>query len=225
MFTIKTKSNHSNYCIFVLDLSRTSIHSPNVIAEYQENSSPNLRNSVNAFTSTTYGEPGPSSQRNSRRTLSRHQQNADELDSISTNNSSRLRLRSSTHTLAEGAGSSANQEGHSTDDFDSNEGTEGSTKNRDSDSDDNQPLGSIFGNHKKTRTTRNVKRPRYNISTDDENSFSEKVISIHKKTRNNTESFDEDNDDEDSQHQIVSISSRGRVRKIKPKARCIFRKE
>lgn len=154
--------------------------------------------------------------------MSRHQQNADELDSILAKNSSRLRLRSSTN-LPAALSSSETQGDNSTDEMDSNEGTEGSKNNGDSDSEDNQPLGSIFGNHKKNRTTRNVKRPRYNTSTDDENSFNEKVISIHKKTRHDAESFGEDNDD--SQHQILSISSRGRVRRIKPNARCIVRKE
>lgn len=208
-------------------MSHNTIRSTTIIANYQENSSPsNPINTVNVVNISSYGEPGPSSQRNSRRTLSRHQQNADELDSMLMNNkSSRLRLRSSTHALPEGISSSENQGENSTDDIDSNEGTEGSNKIHDSDSDDNQPLGSIFGNTKKNRNTRNIKRPRYNISTDDENSFNEKVLSSHKKTRNDAESFDEDNDDNDSQHQIVSISSRGRVRRIKPNARCIFRKE
>lgn len=153
------------------------------------------------------------------------------------NNSSRLRLRSATHTIAEASNTSnsilpsstldRDQGENSSDDMDSNEGTDGSTKNRDSDSDDNQPLGSIFGHPRKFRTSRNIKRPRYNLSTDDENSFNEKNICMHKKNRNNTDSFDEENDDEDSQqnNQILSISSRGRVRKIKPNARCIFRKE
>ncbi|KAL5289713.1 BRWD3 family protein [Megaselia abdita] len=204
------------------NLSNSTNHGPTAETDYHNNSSFNLRSNINSFNSLLYGEPGPSSQRNSRKALSRHQQNADELDSILTSNSSRLRLRSSTNTHAD-----LNQDGNSTDGINSNDGSVVSMRNRDSDSDDNQPLGSIFGNYRKIRTSRNVKRPRYNISTDDENSFNEKVISIHKKSRKNTDSFDEDNDGDDSQqnNQMLSISSRGRVRKIKPNARCIFRKE
>lgn len=110
--------------------------------------------------------------------------------------------------------------------MDSNDETDGSQKNNDSDSDDNQPLGSIIRSPKKNRTSRNVKRPRYNLSTDDdENSFNE--TTLPKKSRADSDSLEENDDLEDSQqkNQLISISSRGRVRKIKPNARSIFRKE
>ncbi|XP_055848126.1 bromodomain and WD repeat-containing protein 3 [Episyrphus balteatus] len=206
-----------------------------------------------------YGEPGPSSIRNTRRVLSRHQRNADELDliedplemsSIIGNVSSRLRLRNNVNSTTpqdlpqvvvvprrgrsrysqETSATEVDVEEEDDDDDDdeeedgntgvSDEGTDGGSK--DSDSDDNQPLTS-FVPARNTRPPPN-RRPTVASATAVTNN-NRNIRHIPQRRKRNINSdeddddpgFDDDDDDDDyqgggSQQQRGSRNTRNQKR-------------
>ena len=80
-----------------------------------------------------------------------------------------------------------------------------------------------------TRNTRNTRRPQYNEDSEDESLNRPKRHQNGQRHhtragRQDSQSFsDNDDDDDDYEENSVSVSSRGRVRKISAKARGLFR--
>ncbi|XP_037956286.1 bromodomain and WD repeat-containing protein 3-like isoform X1 [Teleopsis dalmanni] len=229
--------------------------------------------------------------RNTRRLLSRHQRNADELDSsidplenvrlFAAASRSRRNFPTSTSNVSNTTNSTNavttvevrrgrsrySQENSQTDAHDddededaggSDEGTVGGSSNHtedSSDSDDNQPLTSYVPAAKRSqrnivksrkteinrevrvqRGCRNLKRPRYNEqSEDDEPAPSRRrtndngvgsSATVSTVSYNRLAAVDDVGDDssvDSDDEQLISVSSRGRVRKITAKARGIFK--
>lgn len=237
--------SNSNYIICFLDNSQsTSLVQPEPESSISSRRSAYVRTSSiasdtmrarlssNVSEEHNYGEPGPSTLRHTRRNpiLSRHQRNADELDHsvngpiINTSPGIRSTRQHPVINETENRQFASSDAGHS------------SSTSTHQDYGLGRVMRTRVPNHSNDRTdttngrsTRNLKRLHYNEDSDD--SDDQQIVS--KRNRKNTAAInsrhatsntnDSQPTEESEEEPTVSISSRGRVRKITAKARGLFR--